>query len=242
MSNSDNNPTDNRNATDGRSRSRTILTVAAITLLAVVSVAVWRTMVAPRGEAIAKIIGKDKDPGMLSAEQQPLGRVVFADYEEFRNNTIRWSAAYFSCLFLSAVFSAASAFVLKLKAFSSAAVLKEDLAALLAVLAGLLITLSTVGDFQRKWQANRIAASSVESVAYDLIQPGFGQAEKTNIISRLKEISTARNSEIVGSKPDAGGDKGSGNKLIDKPNSKPDVNKGGTQNVNPNTPTNIPKP
>ena len=37
------------------------------------------------------------------------------------------------------------------------------------MLAALLITLSTTGDFQRKWQANRLAAAAMENVAYELV-------------------------------------------------------------------------
>jgi hypothetical protein len=49
--------------------------------------------------------------------------------------------------------------VLKLETLLGNEALKKDCAALLSVAAALLVTLSTSGDFQRKWQANRIAAA-----------------------------------------------------------------------------------
>src|ERR1044071_5380690 len=125
-------------------RSRLILIVSLILVLGIVAIVVWRSEATPRGEALIKIVGDEKNLGILPNEQKPLGSIIRANYEEYRENTMRWSAAYYACLFLSAVFSASAGFVLKIKAFSNASVLKEDLAALLAMLAALLITLSTV--------------------------------------------------------------------------------------------------
>jgi hypothetical protein len=50
---------------------------------------------------------------------------------------------------------------------------KKYIAACLSVSAALLITISTSGDFQRKWQANRIAAANLEKIGCDLLaRPG----------------------------------------------------------------------
>jgi hypothetical protein len=226
-------------------RARSILIVSLILVVGIIAVVLWRSGATPRGEAIAKIVGDDKNPdknpGLLSNEQKPLGSIILANYEEYRDNTIRWSAAYFSCLFLSAAFSALAGFVLKIKAFSTASVLKEDLAALLAMLAALLITLSTVGDFQRKWQANRIAASDTEALAYDLIKTPFGEVERAKVISSLQEISANRNREIVGDRsgPNAQpGQKGNDNKSADNLNRNSNVNRNSTSNRNSNANTN----
>jgi hypothetical protein len=43
---------------------------------------------------------------------------------------------------------------------------KKDLAAILAMLAALLVTLSTVGGFHQRWAANRLAAAKMERLAY----------------------------------------------------------------------------
>lgn len=183
-----------------RSLSRAILIVALILLVGVVAIVIWRAVETPRGEAIAKIVGEGQDKGMLPDDEKQLGLVVKTNYEEYQRNTMNWSVAYFSCLLLSAVFSAFAGFVLKIKAFNTAGVLKEDLAALLATTAALLITLSTVGDFQRRWQANRMAASDAESLAYDLLKTPFGKTERADVISKLQAVATTRNREIVGDK------------------------------------------
>jgi hypothetical protein len=46
--------------------------------------------------------------------------------------------------------------------------IKKDVAA--AVAAAILITISTSGDFQRKWQANRTAAAELERIGYDFLE------------------------------------------------------------------------
>src|SRR6476619_6983141 len=95
----------------------------------------------PRGEAVRKIVGMQ-----ATGEQKQLAEVILTNYEEYRGNTVRWSGVYFTCLFLSAAFSALAGFVLKVKAFGRLAVAKEDLAAMLAMLAALLVTFSSTGD------------------------------------------------------------------------------------------------
>jgi hypothetical protein len=97
-------------------------------------------------------------------------------------------------------------------------------AALLAVIAAILIAISTNGDFQRKWQANRTAAAGMESLAYDLLKADFNEADRTRVVSKIQELSLKRNQEIVGdatpsatpkeNKPE---DKGKEDKGTDKP-------------------------
>jgi len=149
---------------------------------------------ASRSEAVREIV-KNAKPDV-----QELASVVQKNYEEYREYSTRWSVVVFSCILLSAAFSAFAGFVLKLKAFSNASVVKEDLAALLAMLAALLITMSAAGDFQRKWQANRIATSDTEALAYDLLRYPLAAADRENLIKKLQEIAATRNREIVGDK------------------------------------------
>jgi len=191
--------TDDKN-NQKRKQSFLIVIAILIVLAGIISIIVWRSIQAPRGEAVTMIIEGMDGQDMLPKELKPLGGIILTNYREYRNNTIRWSAAYFSCLFLSAAFSALAGFVLKVKSFSNSGILKEDLAALLAMLAALLITLSTVGDFQRKWAGNRIAASEVEGLAYDLIKTPFTEDDKAKVISKLQEISATRNRGIAGEK------------------------------------------
>jgi hypothetical protein len=149
----------------------------------------------PRGEAVRKIAAMQ-----TAVEQKDLAELIVTNYEEYRGNTVRWSATYFTCVFLSAAFSALAGFVLKVKMFAKLSVAKEDLAALLAMLAALLVTLSTAGDFQRKWQSNRIAAGETEALAYDLLKAPLSDGDRESMIASLKEISLHRNQGIVGDK------------------------------------------
>jgi hypothetical protein len=104
---------------------------------------------------------------------------------------------YFGCLFGSAFLSAIAALILKLELLGNHIKLKNDLAALLATFAALLVTLSTTGDFQRKWQANRIAAAEMENLAYELARPSAA-TNLDAILTRIQAINNVRNQMIVG--------------------------------------------
>ncbi len=130
-------------------------------------------------------------------ETKDLGEVIIKSYREYRGNTVLWSLAYYGCLFGSAFFSASAALLLKLEILRSRPKCRNDFAAVFATLAALLITLSTTGDFQQKWQANRVAAMEMENLAYDLARES---AEKNlePILTRIQEINFKRNGGIVG--------------------------------------------
>lgn len=134
---------------------------------------------------------------LFRPETKPLGIIVLKTYREFRGNTIRWSAAYFGCLFGAAFLSAVSALILKLELLCDRPKLRSDLAASLAIFAALLVTLSTTGDFQRKWQANRIAAAEMENLAYELTRPSAA-TNIDSILTRIQTINSVRNQTIVG--------------------------------------------
>jgi hypothetical protein len=81
--------------------------------------------------------------------------------------------------------------------FKNSEQMKKDVAALLAVCAALLITISTSGDFQRKWQANRVAASELERTAYDFLENNKIN-EPRKYFSDVGNILHNRNLSIVG--------------------------------------------
>jgi len=143
----------------------------------------------PRGAAMEDL------PKLFPPESRELGLVVIKTYHEYRGNAVRWSAAYFGCVFGSALFSALAGLLLKLEVLGSWPRLRNDLAASLAVLAALLVTLSTTGDFQRKWQANRIAAASMENLAYEMLR---SSASHDAVVGQIQTINDARNKGIVG--------------------------------------------
>ena len=136
-------------------------------------------------------------PKLFSPEARELGQIVLTSHQEYRSNAVRWSGVYFGCVFGSALCSALAALLLKLDALSAWPRLRNDLAAGLATLAALLVTLSTTGNFQRKWQANRLAASAMENLAYELIRP-HPSVSPDEVIARIQAVNAARNEGIVG--------------------------------------------
>ena len=117
-----------------------------------------------RGRAMAQL------PELVPESHKDLGLLILSNYHEYRSNTVRWSFAYYTCLFGAAALSA---------------------------FAALILTLSTVGNFQEKWQANRMAAGSMENLAYDLLKEGPDH-ERRHILSRIQDINRLRNLEITG--------------------------------------------
>ena len=134
---------------------------------------------------------------LFQPETSQLGELVIKTYREFRANTVRWSAAYFGCLFGSAFLSAMAALVLKLEVLINRPKWRNDLAASFATIAALLVTLSTTGDFQRKWQANRMAATQMENLAYELVRPSASNQMEA-VLTKIQEINAMRNEGIVG--------------------------------------------
>ncbi|MDB5800975.1 MAG: hypothetical protein JWL63_1914 [Rhodocyclales bacterium] len=122
----------------------------------------------PRGEALGAALrplveGKN-------SEQALVARAIWDNYLETRSNASRWSSVYWGFTFTAAVLSALAALILKLETIIKNEGAKKDLAAMLSIVAALLITISTSGDFQRKWQANRIAAAELERTGYEFLE------------------------------------------------------------------------
>lgn len=88
--------------------------------------------------------------------------------------------------------------MLKLEFFITRMELKKDLAAMCSIASALLITLSTVGDFQRKWHANRIVATAMENLVLEVMKKGPAD-DLRDIYSRMQQVNVLRNSGIVGS-------------------------------------------
>lgn len=143
-----------------------------------------------RGEALKLV------PKALPESLKEIGDLVLINYREYRLNAKHWSLTYFTCVFGSAVFSAMAGVVLKLTSFTCTDV-KNDLAATLAAIGALLVTLSTAGDFQRKWRSNRIAANALENLAYELLKTGT-TLDRDAVLSRIQDINERRTEGIVG--------------------------------------------
>ncbi len=169
------------------------ITLAVILLVAAaIAIGVYARSV-PRGVDVDLIASSNQ----LTPVQKELETVLAANYHEYRNNSSWWSLAYFGCLFLSAFLSAMAALILKLECLPNRPGMKKDLAALCATTAALLITLSTVGNFQQKWQSNRLAATAVQNLVYEVWKED-AKDNKASVSSKMEQINLLRNQEIVG--------------------------------------------
>ncbi|MFI4932084.1 MAG: hypothetical protein ACHP83_17705 [Burkholderiales bacterium] len=149
----------------------------------------------PRGEALGAALrplieGKNSDQALVA-------RAIWDNYLETRANASRWSGVYWGFTFTAAAFSALAALILKLETIIKNEGAKKDLAALLSVAAALLITISTSGDFQRKWQANRIAAAELEWTGYEFL--GKDGADARSYLATVGQSLLRRHLAIVGS-------------------------------------------
>ncbi len=125
-----------------------------------------------------------------------VARAVFQNFEETRSTAARWSGVYWGFTFAAALCSALAGLILKFETWLTSAEAKRDIAALLSVAAALLITVSTSGDFQRKWQANRVAAAELERLAYTMLEQRGANASQH--YATLGDIVQRRNLAVVG--------------------------------------------
>jgi hypothetical protein len=153
-----------------------------------------------RGEALGfamqtVINGAEKD-------QKLVAQIILKSYDETRSNAARWSGIYWGFTFFAAIFSALAALVLKVESFFRNEGAKKDIAALLSVAAALFVTVSTSGDFQRKWQANRVAAAELERTGYSFLENNG--AEPRTYLASVGDILLRRQLAIAGSAEKAG--------------------------------------
>lgn len=126
-----------------------------------------------------------------------VANAILMNYDETRSNAARWSGVYWGFTFAAATCSALAGFIIKVESiFKNHQSGKKDFAALLSVVAALLITISTAGDFQRKWQANRIAASELEQLGYKFLENNT--TDSNQYFAKIGDILYKRNLAIVG--------------------------------------------
>jgi hypothetical protein len=181
----------------GGSRRLVTALLGIIVLALVIAVAWWFLQdrdTWPRGEALGtalRPIVEGKNP-----EQALVARVIWENYLETRANASRWSGLYWGLTFAAAVLSALAAVVVKLETVIQTEGAKKDLAALFSVAAAVLITISTGGDFQRKWQANRIAAAELERTGYEFLERDGADAR--SYLAAVGQSLLRRHMAIVG--------------------------------------------
>jgi hypothetical protein len=134
-----------------------------------------------RGEALSValqsvIAGTEKDQSLVA-------NIILSNYFETRFNAARWSGIYWGFTFFAALFSALAALVLKVETL-----IKNE--------AALLVTVSTSGDFQRKWQANRVAAAELERTGYRFLENNG--AEARSYLAAVGDILLRRQLAIAG--------------------------------------------
>ena len=182
-----------------KSSSSVVRILIVVFLLAAVISGVWWFLedrdTWPRGEALGAALrplveGKN-------SEQALVARAIWDNYLETRANASRWSAVYWGFTFAAALLSALAAIVLKLETVIKNEGAKKDLAAMLSIVAALLITISTSGDFQRKWQANRIAAAELERTGYEFLEKDG--ADPRSYLASVGQSLLRRHTAIVGS-------------------------------------------
>lgn len=165
-----------------------IVVLAVVIALAITAAVAWQPQAKLHGTSLPALAP------MIRPEAAALYRVAVLNYDEYRSNSSRWSFAYFSCVFGAAILSAMAGVILKLDVLAKREALRKDVAAISAALAALLITLSTMGRFEEKWRANRLAASAMENTAYDLAQPNV---DVPTIIKQMQEINRIRDEAVV---------------------------------------------
>ena len=105
-----------------------------------------------------------------------------------------WSSLHHGSLYGAAVFSAASALVLKLDSLKDLST-RSDVGAALATVAALTATLAAAGGFRRKWQSNRISRGLISELRIDLTDP---TSNSTEIRKSLKRIIDQHDRAIIG--------------------------------------------
>jgi hypothetical protein len=144
----------------------------------------------PLLEALRPVI-ESKDPDKSLAAKS-----LLSNYLETRQIAAMWSGLYWGFAWISAVLGALAGFILKAESIDIQEKTKKDAAAFMAVAAALLVTISTSGDFQRKWQANRTAAAELERAAYDFLEKDG--AEPRTYLGRIGDSLHRRHMSILG--------------------------------------------
>jgi hypothetical protein len=169
------------------------------------------------GASRGAIVEKELPPLVsdLRGREGVIARSIQESYKEYRDDAKNWSGGYYGLLVFAAVLSALSGVALKLSHFIPSDGIRNDVAAILAATSAIVITVTTTVDSQRKWQANRIAASDTEQMAIEFVtaDPIDRANSLQHYSQRLQEIALARQQEVVGTR--AVTDKGKPGKASD---------------------------
>lgn len=150
---------------------RVVIAIAAV--LFVTLLVILYSLQAPRGAGLVaeleRVNGSQPSTTTTAAPTTSSARLILTNYEEVRTNAKYWALTYWGMTFLAALLSAIAGLILKLDRLRNHRS-TNDVAATLAVVSALLITIITTGDFRMKWQANRLAAAELEALGYRLLR------------------------------------------------------------------------
>ncbi len=100
-----------------------------------------------------------------------LKKIVAEQEARFQVGKSRWYFWYYGSMYGAVLFSASSALVLKFDMALLKGVWQTDAAALLATLAAILGTVSSTGNFERRWRTSRQARTTMQKLTVDLQFP-----------------------------------------------------------------------
>jgi hypothetical protein len=149
-----------------------------------------------------------------SGQRAPLASAIKKNFVEIRSAAVHWSAVNWTFTFGAAICSALAGLVIKLEspAFKAREAQRKDAAAILAMIAALLMSISTAGAFHDKWSANRQAAAHVERLGYEFIAAG-DDVDVDKFWGQLGEILETRNMAISGGEPLRGEGRDAGRRM-----------------------------
>lgn len=156
-----------------------------------------------RGDTMKEMLepfAKGQEPDKAS-----VAKAILGNYTETRQIAALWSGLYWGFTWAAAVFGALSGLILKLESYIRDEKVKKDIAAVLTVSAAVMITVSTGGEFQRKWQANRLAAATIEEIGYDYLA-AKGENSLT-LVPRIRDALKRRHMAILGKQDTEAGEK-----------------------------------
>lgn len=180
----------------GRSAARPIYIVVVLVLVALLvgksSIFAWSAS----DSAVVEVL-RERAPHMNEA-QKGAALLVASIFDEYRNVARMWSAVYNGCVLGASALGLLAALVLKLESAPQLAKEKKDAAAALASIGAILAALSSSGDFQMKWQANRSAVAEVERIAVSLLAPT--PPDLAAVYAELGSIAEDRHLKLIGAK------------------------------------------
>ena len=180
--------------------SRSTGVIVAVVVVAAAGWAGWRCWLAPDEPVVQALAARARalGGGAEAPRLRELLDTLRLNFRVTRGDAAEWSGVFWGMSFAAIAASAAAGLVLKIESFKLEDPVRKDVAALLAFLATVLAGVSTTGDFQRKWQANRVAAAKVERLANTLL--GQTRPDIEDAYRQLADIEFERSDTIAGGK------------------------------------------